>query len=73
MKGEVLERLAALMTMAFGLVAALAWNSTIIAAFEEVFGARETVWALLVYAVLVTVLAVFAIIWIARAIAKRQQ
>ncbi|MFW6014790.1 MAG: DUF5654 family protein, partial [Candidatus Nanoarchaeia archaeon] len=35
MKAEVIEKLAALITVAFGLIAALAWNETIKAIFLE--------------------------------------
>jgi hypothetical protein len=37
MKGEVIEKIAALVTAAFGLVAALAWNGAIKAVFAKVF------------------------------------
>jgi membrane protein YdbS with pleckstrin-like domain len=67
MKVEVMEKIAALLTAAFGLVAALAWNGAIRAIFVEVFGEAENIWALLVYAILVTIIAVFATIWVARA------
>lgn len=58
MKGEVIEKIAALMTAAFGLVAALAWNGAIRAIFTEVFGDPDELAAMLVYAVVVTVIAV---------------
>ena len=38
MKAEILDKIAALLTAAFGLVAALAWNGAIRAIFQEVFG-----------------------------------
>ena len=38
MKIEVIEKLAALVTAAFGLVAALAWNGAIKAIFVQLFG-----------------------------------
>jgi hypothetical protein len=66
-KGEVIEKIAALLTAAFGLVAALAWNGAILAIFKEIFGTSETVWAMLVYAIIVTIIAVIVTIWIARA------
>ena len=73
MKTEIMEKLAALITVAFGLVAALAWNGAIRAIFEEVFGATETIWAMLVYAIVVTIIAVFATIWIAKATKKAKE
>lgn len=67
MKKEVIEKLAALITAAFGLIAALAWNGAIKAIFLEVFGEAEGLGPMLVYAVIITVIAVLATIWIARA------
>lgn len=64
---EVLEKLAALITAAFGLVAALAWNGAISSLFAEggalYFLAAYGVW---VYAILVTIIAVIATVWIGR-------
>ena len=68
MKVEILDKLAALLTAALGLVAALAWNGAIRAIFEAVFGSADNITAMLVYAVLVTIIAVLVIIWIARAV-----
>ncbi len=38
LKEEVLDKIAALVTAAFGLVAALAWNDAIKTILKEVFG-----------------------------------
>ncbi len=65
-KTEVIEKVGALMTVAFGLVAALAWNSSIQALFREIFGTADNLAAMFVYAIIVTVIAVIATIWIAR-------
>ncbi len=73
MKSEVLEKLAALITAAFGLVAALAWNGAIKAIFAKVFGDSEGITQMLVYAVLVTIIAIFATIWIAKSAAKSKK
>ena len=70
MKVEILDKIAVLITSAFGLVAALAWNGAIRAIFEAVFGTADNITAMLVYAVVVTIIAVLVTIWIARA-AKR--
>jgi len=70
MKGEVLDKIVALVTAAFGLVAALAWNGAIRAIFETVFGSADNIVAMLIYAVVVTIIAILVTIWIARA-AKR--
>ena len=67
MKAEILDKIAALLTVAFGLVAALAWNGAIRAIFEKVFGTADNILAMLVYAVVVTIIAVLVTIWIARA------
>lgn len=70
MKFEIMDKLAALITAAFGLVAALAWNGAIRAIFEEIFGTADNIAAMVIYAVIVTLLAVLATIWIARAVKK---
>ena len=67
MKKNVIEKLAALLTAAFGLVAALAWNDSIKAIFKTVFGDQDTIWAMLVYAIVVTIIAVIATIQIEKA------
>lgn len=77
MKSEVIEKLAALITTAFGLVAALAWNDAIRALFVGPCGS-ENAGALCalsaggpwVYALMVTILAVIMATWIAK-IAER--
>jgi hypothetical protein len=69
-KGEVIDKIAALMTAAFGLVAALAWNGAILEIFKAIFGTTETLPGMLVYAVVVTIIAVVATIWIGRAAEK---
>ncbi|MBT7237303.1 hypothetical protein HN865_00415 [Candidatus Woesearchaeota archaeon] len=70
MNPEVIEKIAALMTAAFGLVAALAWNGAIQAIFASVFGDASDITAMLIYAVVVTIIAVFAAIWIGRVEAR---
>lgn len=59
LKKETLSRFTTLITAAFGLVAALAWNDTIKALFVMLFGKAETFWAMLVYAVIVTIIVVY--------------
>ena len=70
LKQEVLDKMAALVTAAFGLVAALAWNDAIKAIFKEVFGDSSTIVPMLIYASMVTIIAVILIIIVARAVAK---
>ena len=74
MKTEVIEKLSALITAAFGLVAALAWNDAIKALFVGPCGS-EGAGALCslssggpwVYAVIVTVIATFTMVIAVRA------
>lgn len=70
MKGKVLETIATLMTTAFGLIAALAWNEAIKAIIMQYFQAGSGIIGLLTYAIIITIIAVIATIIIARAIAK---
>ncbi len=73
MKAEVIDKLAALVTAAFGLVAALAWNGAIQAIFKKVFGTSEGISPMLVYAVVVTIIAVLATLWVGKAAAKAKK
>jgi TRAP-type C4-dicarboxylate transport system permease small subunit len=73
LKEEVYTQIAALLTAAFGLVAALAWNGAIQAIFKQVFGTVDSIPAQLSYAIIVTVIAVIAIIWIARVVAHAKK
>ena len=73
MKKDIIEKIAALIIAAFGLVAALAWNEAIKALFVGPCGV-ENAGALCslssggpwVYAIFVTILAVLATIWIGK-------
>jgi len=66
MKKEIIDKISILITTAFGLVAALAWNSAIQAIFKQVFGETEGIGAMLGYALSVTIIAVVATVWIGR-------
>lgn len=66
MKKEAMENVVALITAAFGLVAALAWNTAIQQIFKNIFGDESSVAAMLGYAVLVTLIAVFVTIWMGK-------
>jgi uncharacterized membrane protein YidH (DUF202 family) len=70
MQSDVIEKIAALVTAAFGLVAALAWNGAIQAIFKKVFGTSEGIIPMLVYAVVVTIIAVIAAVWVGKAAAR---
>ena len=61
---EVIDKLSDLITAAFALVAALAWNTAIQAIFTEIFGKQSSIPAMLGYAVTVTVIAVACAMWI---------
>lgn len=67
MRVEIIEKLSGLITAAFGLVAALAWNEAIQGLFKEGgrlhFLASGGPWA---YAAFASVLAVIAAVWIGR-------
>jgi uncharacterized membrane protein YidH (DUF202 family) len=69
-KAEYIEVMAALITTAFALIAALAWQAAIQAIFVEVLGTSTSIPATLSYAIIVTIIAVLATIWIARVAAK---
>ena len=70
LKQEMLSAMVSLIIVAFGLVAALAWNSAIQAIVKAVLGTSDSVPGLLTYAIIVTILAVIATVLITRAAAK---
>jgi len=70
MQKEVIEKIAALITAAFGLIAALAWNTAIQEIFRLIFGDQSGVLAMIFYAVIVTIIAVVVTIWIGRVAQK---
>jgi hypothetical protein len=63
---EVLDKLVELITAAFGLVAALAWNTAIQELFTMIFPEAGDLIAKFLYAVVVTVLVVFVTIRLGR-------
>jgi isocitrate/isopropylmalate dehydrogenase len=69
-KVQVLETMAALITAAFGMVAALAWNEAIKAMVAAVFGSADDMMGMIVYAIIVTILAVVMTLLIARSLRK---
>ncbi|MDH3394986.1 MAG: DUF5654 family protein [Nitrosopumilus sp.] len=73
LKVVALDKIAALITAAFGLVAALAWNAAIIAIFKEIFGEADSIIPLVIYAVLVTIAAVILTILVARALSNAKK
>ena len=69
-KLQFVTTFSALITAAFGLVAAMAWNDTIQTAVKMYLDTDSEIWGKLIYAVLVTILAVVMTIWIARSAKK---
>ena len=59
LKFEILDKIAALIAAAFGLVAALAWNDAIKALFKEIFVTSDQLGAMLAYAIIATIIALF--------------
>jgi hypothetical protein len=72
MKKEIVEKISSLIIAAFGLVAALAWNGAIQAIFKELFGDAEGLVPMIIYAVTVTVIAVFVTVWVAKVAGKKE-
>ncbi|MFH1331895.1 MAG: DUF5654 family protein [archaeon] len=63
-----MEKISVLVTSAFGLVAALAWNSAIQAIFSKYYHEPgQDVPSQIIYAVTVTIIAVLAMIWVSKA------
>ena len=69
-KQEILDKIAALVTAAFGLVAALAWNDAIKLLFQELFGTQDQLGPMIAYAIFITIIAVILTIIVARAASK---
>ena len=68
MTGEILDKFSQLITTALGLVAALAWNDAIQTVFQQFLGtAGGALAAKIFYAVLVTLIVIFATIAVSRA------
>ena len=69
-RSQVMTTIATLVTTAFGLIAALAWNQAIQAIITMFLPAQSGITGLLVYAIVITILAVIATLLIARALPK---
>ncbi len=68
MTAEVLDKFAELITVALGLVAALAWNTAIQNLFNKIFGeAGAALIGQFVYAIIITLVVIFATIAVSRA------
>jgi hypothetical protein len=55
-----------LASAAFGVVAALAWNSAITALVRQIFGTGAQIISLFIYAILITVIAVIVMVNLAQ-------
>jgi hypothetical protein len=51
-----------LASAAFGVVAALAWNSAITALVKEIFGSGAQIISLFIYAIIITIIAVIVMV-----------
>jgi hypothetical protein len=68
LSAEVLDKFAELITVALGLVAALAWNTAIQNLFTTIFGkAGGALVGQFVYAIIITLVVIFATISVSRA------
>lgn len=65
-----LATMISLASAAFGVVAALAWNAFITELVTQVLGAQGGLTGLLIYAIVVTILAVIVIVWLGNMAAK---
>ena len=74
MTAEVLDKFAELITVALGLVAALAWNTAIQNLFTTIFGeAGSALIGQFVYAIIITLVVIFATITVSRAAARAKK
>ena len=69
-RAEYIKVTAALVTTAFAFIAGLAWNQAILAIITYFLGSPNSIAANLIYAILITIIAVLATVWIARAASR---
>ncbi len=67
---EILQAMAGLLTAAFGLIAALAWNEAIKAFITRYVPVGSELIGLFIYAILITIIAVVVTIFIGRALGR---
>jgi len=65
-RAAYLQTMIALASAAFGVVAALAWNSAITALVKQIFGTGAQIVSLFIYAIIVTILAVIVMVQLAK-------
>ena len=68
-----LQTMISLASAAFGVVAALAWNSAITALVKQIFGAGGEIVTLFLYAILITVIAVIVMVNLAQLAERTSQ
>ena len=76
LRRELVEKMSTLASAALGLVAALAWNNAVQAAFKRVYPAPDDPGAiapLFGYAAIVSVIAVLMMLWLGRVAARLKQ
>lgn len=66
MRDVYMATMISLATAAFGVVAALAWNAFITELVKQVLGEQGGLIGLLIYAIVVTILAIIVITWLGR-------
>ena len=69
----MVEVIIGLVSAAFAFVAALAWNAAIQALLAQFFDDPNDLTGLFIYAILVTIIAVLAIVGLGRALGKRHE
>ena len=70
-KSEVMATIATLVTTAFALIAALAWNSAITAIINQFFPSGGGATGLVIYAIIITIIAVIATLVIGRLLSTK--
>jgi len=68
-----LQTMISLASAAFGVAAALAWNSAITALVKQIFGAGGEIVTLFLYAILITVIAVIVMVNLAQLAERASQ
>jgi len=66
LKESFIKQVTELMTITFGLIAALAWNNAIQSLFKDIFGTATTTLPMILYALVVTFLAVIVVFGLSR-------
>lgn len=66
MRGQFLATMITLASAAFGVVAALAWNAFITELVKAYLPAQAGLVGLLVYAIVITIIAVLVLMWLGR-------